>query len=78
MTVSKEQLSKGFTSFGIGARSCPGTKMAQADLFYSLVRLLQKAQVAPAKGKDAVDLELVNSGIIIDHRRQNLSFNSII
>ncbi|KAH7963184.1 hypothetical protein HPB52_019929 [Rhipicephalus sanguineus] len=32
-------------TFGQGARSCPGEKLAQMDMFYILVRLMQRLTV---------------------------------
>lgn len=77
LTVSREQLARGFTTFGIGARSCPGLKLAQADLFYSIVRLLQKARLGPATGTDRVQLEAKRSHIVLESQRQSISVESL-
>ncbi|KAK8778711.1 hypothetical protein V5799_019949 [Amblyomma americanum] len=37
-------------SFGLGPRTCPGEKLAQADIFYVLVRLVQRLNIAAPEG----------------------------
>lgn len=47
--TSKDRLPP-LLSFGLGPRSCPGEKLAQADMFYVLVRLMQRLSVAAPDG----------------------------
>jgi len=60
------------TSFGIGSRSCPGEKLAQADIFFCLVRTLQKARLVHPVSADLVNLGTIESELFVDAHRQNL------
>ncbi|OQR76019.1 steroid 17-alpha-hydroxylase/17 [Tropilaelaps mercedesae] len=77
LTASKEQLSLGLTSFGIGARSCPGEKMAQADILYVVVRTLQNVRLSCIDGPGTADMESINSDILLDAKRQNMVFTRV-
>ncbi|KAK8768300.1 hypothetical protein V5799_015235 [Amblyomma americanum] len=47
--AAKDQLPT-LLSFGLGPRTCPGEKLAQADIFYVLVRLVQRLNIAAPEG----------------------------
>lgn len=78
LNVTKDQQARGFNSFGIGARSCPGEKLAQADMFYAVVRTLQKVKLSCIDGPGTAKLGKRNSDIFLDAPRQNLIFERII
>lgn len=75
MSASKEQINQGQTSFGIGSRSCPGEKMANADITYVLVRTLQKLKIQPPSGK--MNLTPIDSDFQLDPLRQEILFTRL-
>ena len=77
LNASKEQQNRGATSFGLGARTCPGEKMAQADMFYAIVRALQKVKLSCLGGPGTANLDSIDSDLLIDVRRQDLLFSKI-
>ena len=78
LNVTKDQQARGFNSFGIGARSCPGEKLAQADMFYTIVRTLQKIKLECVNGPGTATLVKKTSDILLDAPRQELIFKKIV
>jgi cytochrome P450 len=78
LNISKDQQARGFNSFGIGARSCPGEKLAQADTFYAVVRTLQKVKLSCIDGPGTADFGKKNSDIFLEAPRQKLIFEKIL
>lgn len=74
IAATKDQLARGANSFGIGARSCPGEKLAQADIFYVLVRTLQRVNLSLPGGPGTANLRGKDSDILLDASRQNVVF----
>ncbi|KAH9369669.1 hypothetical protein HPB48_007636 [Haemaphysalis longicornis] len=59
-------------TFGLGPRTCPGQKLAHVDMFYVVVRLLQRINVrAPGKASD-VDFRSFGSNIFLLPAKQNI------
>ncbi|KAL1420986.1 hypothetical protein MTO96_004344 [Rhipicephalus appendiculatus] len=59
-------------TFGVGPRSCPGEKLAQMDMFYILVRLMQRLSCsAPGKPSD-VNLNGTGSSLLLLAEKQNI------
>lgn len=59
-------------TFGLGPRTCPGQKLAHVDMFYVLVRLIQRLSVrAPGKTSD-VDLRGIGSSLFLLPAQQNI------
>ncbi|XP_028967188.1 steroid 17-alpha-hydroxylase/17,20 lyase [Galendromus occidentalis] len=77
LNVTKDQLTRGSNSFGIGARSCPGEKLAQADMFYAIVRTLQRVKLTCVHGPGTADFGKKNSDIFLESPRQNLIFAKV-
>lgn len=78
LSVTKDQQARGANSFGIGARSCPGEKMAQADMFYTVVRILQKLELSCVNGPGTAVLYKNVSDIFLDAPRQPLIFRRYV
>ena len=77
LDASKDQVNRGSTSFGIGARSCVGEKMAQADMFYALVRTLQKVKLSCIEGSGPAKLFNDGSDLFQNPVRQNVTFTRL-
>ncbi|KAL3184381.1 hypothetical protein MRX96_000770 [Rhipicephalus microplus] len=60
-------------SFGMGARSCPGEKLANTDMFYILVRLLQRLSVSQGDKPPMVDVRSLRSNIFLLPAAQNIT-----
>lgn len=60
-------------SFGMGARSCPGEKLANTDMFYILVRLLQRLSVSQGAKPPMVDVRSLRSNIFLLPAAQNIT-----
>lgn len=59
-------------TFGMGPRTCPGEKLAHMDMFYILVRLMQRLSCsAPGKPSD-VNLSGNDSSIFLLPEKQNI------
>lgn len=59
-------------TFGLGPRTCPGEKLGHADMFYVLVRLLQRVSCsAPGKPQD-VNMEAISSSLFSMPVEQNI------
>lgn len=59
-------------SFGLGPRSCPGEKLALADMFYVLVRLLQRVTVAAPEGVMGGELRPQGPGFFLRAGHYNI------
>uniref|UniRef100_A0A023GGD0 Putative cytochrome p450 cyp2 subfamily protein n=1 Tax=Amblyomma triste TaxID=251400 RepID=A0A023GGD0_AMBTT len=59
-------------TFGMGSRICPGKKLAHVDMFYILVRLMQRLSCSAPAGQSAVNLEAVASSLIMQPIKQNI------
>lgn len=69
--MSKDRLPP-LLSFGLGPRSCPGEKLAQADMFYVLVRLLQRLSVAAPDGETGREVLPMGNSFFLVAGRQNV------
>ncbi|KAK8766915.1 hypothetical protein V5799_006309 [Amblyomma americanum] len=59
-------------TFGMGPRTCPGEKLAHMDMFYILVRLMQRLSCsAPGKPSD-VNMDGSGSSIVLQPVKQNI------
>ncbi|KAK8766914.1 hypothetical protein V5799_006308 [Amblyomma americanum] len=59
-------------TFGLGPRTCPGEKLAQVDMFYILVRLMQRLSCsAPGRPSD-VNLNGGGSSLFLVPMKQNI------
>uniref|UniRef100_A0A023GKW2 Putative cytochrome p450 cyp2 subfamily protein n=1 Tax=Amblyomma triste TaxID=251400 RepID=A0A023GKW2_AMBTT len=59
-------------TFGMGPRTCPGEKLAHVDMFYILVRLMQRLSCsAPGKPSD-VNMEGYGSSLFLLPVKQNI------
>ncbi|KAH7966547.1 hypothetical protein HPB49_017435 [Dermacentor silvarum] len=50
-------------SFGLGARSCPGEKLAHVDIFYILVRFMQRVSCSAVNNSSRVDMKSIGSSL---------------
>ncbi|XP_049518251.1 steroid 17-alpha-hydroxylase/17,20 lyase-like isoform X1 [Dermacentor silvarum] len=61
-------------AFGMGARICPGEKLAHMDMFYILVRLMQRLSCSIPDGISDVDLNGNGSSLFSHPAQQNIVF----
>ncbi|XP_065297750.2 cytochrome P450 2B4-like isoform X2 [Dermacentor albipictus] len=61
-------------TFGMGPRSCPGEKLAHVDMFYILVRLLQRLSVSAGEKPPNVDIDGLSTNIFLIPAKQNIVF----
>ncbi|XP_037563419.1 cytochrome P450 2B15-like isoform X2 [Dermacentor silvarum] len=61
-------------SFGMGPRTCPGEKLAHVDMFYILVRLLQRLSVRADEKPPKLDISGLGSNIFLVPAEQNIVF----
>ncbi|KAH7962407.1 hypothetical protein HPB52_015958 [Rhipicephalus sanguineus] len=59
-------------TFGIGPRACPGEKLAHVDMFYILVRLMQRLTCSASEKPSDVDLISNDSSIMLLPKKQNI------
>ncbi|CAN8029634.1 unnamed protein product, partial [Ixodes persulcatus] len=52
-------------SFGLGPRTCPGEKLGQMDIFYVLVRLLQRVSFGVPDGTSSTDIKQLASSVFL-------------
>ncbi|EEC15757.1 cytochrome P450, putative [Ixodes scapularis] len=52
-------------SFGLGPRTCPGEKLGQMDMFYVLVRLLQRVSFGVPDGASCTDIKQLASSVFL-------------
>lgn len=64
-------------TFGQGARSCPGEKLAQMDMFYIFVRLMQRVTVSVPSGSSDVNWNGKGSSLFLHPARQNIVYTRI-
>lgn len=76
LSASQEQISNGANSFGVGVRACPGEKMAQAEIIYCLVRVLQKVEMSCPLGDGTADFT-PNTDLFFDIKRQDVNFKML-
>ncbi|KAL1422353.1 hypothetical protein MTO96_022227 [Rhipicephalus appendiculatus] len=73
MLLPKDRLPP-LLSFGLGPRSSPGENLAQAEMFYVLVRLLQRLSVAAPDGETGREVLPVGSSFFLVASHQNVVF----
>ncbi|KAL3205865.1 hypothetical protein MRX96_011016 [Rhipicephalus microplus] len=61
-------------TFGQGARSCPGEKLAHADMFYILVRLVQRLRVSAPNGSSHANLNGNGSSLFLHPAPQHIVY----
>uniref|UniRef100_A0A6M2CHM0 Putative cytochrome n=1 Tax=Rhipicephalus microplus TaxID=6941 RepID=A0A6M2CHM0_RHIMP len=61
-------------TFGQGTRCCPGEKLAQMDMFYLLVRLMQRFRVSVPRGASGVNWKGKGSSLFLHPAPQNFVF----
>ncbi|KAH9369672.1 hypothetical protein HPB48_007639 [Haemaphysalis longicornis] len=60
-------------SFGLGPRTCPGEKLAHVDMFYILVRLMQRVTwAAPNNEPSKVNIDSIGSSLFLVAAQQDL------
>ncbi|CAN7991477.1 unnamed protein product [Ixodes hexagonus] len=52
-------------TFGMGPRTCPGEKLAHMDMFYVLVRLMQRLSCSALVGKSSTDIKRHGSNLFL-------------
>ncbi|CAN7939131.1 unnamed protein product [Ixodes hexagonus] len=62
--LNQEGLPSLFT-FGLGPRSCPGEKLAHMDMFYVLVRLMQRVSCSVPAGTSSTDIKQLDSSVLL-------------
>ncbi|XP_075536590.1 cytochrome P450 1A1-like isoform X2 [Dermacentor variabilis] len=50
-------------SFGLGTRACPGEKLAHVDIFYILVRFMQRVSCSAIDNASCVDMRSIGSSL---------------
>ncbi|XP_075559949.1 cytochrome P450 1A1-like [Dermacentor variabilis] len=50
-------------SFGLGARACPGEKLAHVEIFYILVRFMQRVSCSAIDNVSSVDMKSIGSSL---------------
>ncbi|KAH7962540.1 hypothetical protein HPB52_016796 [Rhipicephalus sanguineus] len=61
-------------TFGQGTRCCPGEKLAHMDMFYLLVRVMQRLTVSVPSGVSDVNWNGKGSSVFLHPARQNFVF----
>lgn len=61
-------------TFGLGLRTCPGEKLAHIDMFYVLVRLMQRVSVSSPTNESGVDVKTTGSSLLLAPKTQNIVF----
>uniref|UniRef100_A0A023GE46 Putative cytochrome p450 cyp2 subfamily protein n=1 Tax=Amblyomma triste TaxID=251400 RepID=A0A023GE46_AMBTT len=59
-------------TFGMGSRICPGEKLGHVDMFYIVVRLMQRLSFTAPDGQSDVKLDCVPSSLIMQPLMQNI------
>lgn len=77
LSVTKDQITSGANTFGIGARSCIGEKMALADFEYAIVRLLQRVRLTGPDGPSSVNVNPTDTDIFIGPIQQDIVFQKL-
>ncbi|KAK8784795.1 hypothetical protein V5799_008840 [Amblyomma americanum] len=63
-----------FLTFGLGARMCPGKKMAQMSMFYIVVRLMQRLSCRAPAGSLGVSFDAFDSSLFLVPAPQRILF----
>lgn len=61
-------------TFGLGPRTCPGEKLAHIDMFYVLVRLMQRVSVSSPTNESGVDIRIWDSSLLLIPKTQNIVY----
>lgn len=61
-------------TFGIGPRTCPGEKLAHIDMFYVLVRLMQRLTCTAPTNASGGDVLAADSSLFLIPKAQNICF----
>ncbi|KAH6940402.1 hypothetical protein HPB50_027552 [Hyalomma asiaticum] len=61
-------------AFGQGARICPGEKLAHMDMFYVIVRLMQRVTCSVPSGPSDISLSGNGSSLFLHPAQQNVVF----
>ncbi|KAG0411504.1 hypothetical protein HPB47_011358 [Ixodes persulcatus] len=69
--VNQELLPQLMT-FGLGPRTCPGEKLAHVDMFYVLVRFMQRVSCSAPAGKSGTPIAAVDSNLILSPAEQDI------
>lgn len=69
--LSKDRLPP-FLSFGLGPRSCLGEKLAKADMFYVIVRLVQRLSISAPEGETGREVVPMGNSFFLFAGRQNV------
>lgn len=69
--VNQELLPQMIT-FGLGPRTCPGEKLAHADMFYVLVRFMQRVSCTALPGKEKTAIEALDSNLFLMPAEQDI------
>ncbi|XP_077515955.1 cytochrome P450 1A1-like [Amblyomma americanum] len=59
-------------TFGMGSRTCPGEKLGHVDMFYILVRLMQRLSCSAPGDPSDVKLDAVTSSLVMQPVKQNI------
>ncbi|CAN7939638.1 unnamed protein product [Ixodes hexagonus] len=59
-------------TFGLGPRTCPGEKLAHMDMFYVLVRLMQRLSCSAPVGTSSTDIKRHGSNLFLIPAVQNI------
>ncbi|XP_040071849.1 cytochrome P450 1A1 [Ixodes scapularis] len=59
-------------SFGLGPRTCPGEKLAHVDMFYVLVRFMQRVSCSAPAGKSDTPIAAINSNLFLTPAEQDI------
>ena len=78
LEMTKDQQARGVNSFGLGARSCPGEKLAQSDMFYMLVTTLQKVKLSYVDGRRPASIINKSSDLLMDPCHEQLVFTKFV
>lgn len=69
--LSKDRLPP-LLSFGLGPRSCLGEKLAKADMFYVIVRLVQRLSITAPEGETGREVVPMGNSFFLFAGRQNV------
>ncbi|XP_075741313.1 cytochrome P450 1A4-like isoform X1 [Rhipicephalus microplus] len=69
--LSKDRLPP-LLSFGLGPRSCLGEKLAKADMFYVIVRLVQRLSISAPEGETGREVVPMGNSFFLFAGRQNV------
>ncbi|EEC15754.1 cytochrome P450, putative [Ixodes scapularis] len=61
----KQELLPQLMTFGLGPRTCPGEKLAHVDMFYVLVRFMQRVEISAPEGKANTAIAPLGSSLFL-------------